>query len=286
MNNTKRYANKNGLKFLKADKGNKPKKEIKDYQFYIRTNKQVAEYKIVAEFIINYIKRTFEMGNDIAETLRALSIQNTNEWMPKLKGSNAEDEEVKLLENAQNQIKYKTLLDQAVERKNKYNENMHKAYEFLWEKCSRAMQNKIAGRRDFEEKILNDPINILKAIKEHSLNYQESRYEMSVILDLLRTFLNTRQKESEPLQEYTRRFKTAKDIMESHKGGPLILTKYIQLSQEYQTDKKRYQNNVSNGIFESIEPNAFKAKYLRKAAKKFYVYIYLEMQTKPNTTQF
>ena len=136
MNNTKRYANKNGRKFQKANKGNKPKKEIKDYQFYIGTNKQAAEYKTAAEFIINYIKRTFEMGIDIAETLRTLTIQNTNKWKPKLKGSKAEDEETKLLENAQNQIKYKTLLDETVKRKNKYNENMYKAYEFLWGKCS------------------------------------------------------------------------------------------------------------------------------------------------------
>ena len=53
------------------------------------------------------------MGNDIAKTLRTLTIQNTNEWMPKLKGSKAEDEETKLLKNAQNQIKYKTFLDEA-----------------------------------------------------------------------------------------------------------------------------------------------------------------------------
>ena len=79
-------------------------KEIKDYQFYIGTNKKEAEYKIAAEFIINYIKRTFKMGNDIAETLRTLIIQNTNERVPKLKGSKAEDEETKLLKNAQNQI--------------------------------------------------------------------------------------------------------------------------------------------------------------------------------------
>ena len=83
---------------------------------------------------------------------------------------------------------------------------------------------------------------------------------MSVILDSLRTFLNTRLKESEPLQEYTRRFKTAKDIIDSHKGGPIILTKYIQLSQEYQTGKERYQNNVTNELFESFKPNPFKAK--------------------------
>ena len=76
------------------------------------------------------------MGNEIAETLRTLTIQNTNKWMPKLKGSRAEDEETKFLENAQNQIEYKTLLDEAVKRKNKYNENMYKVYAFSWEKYS------------------------------------------------------------------------------------------------------------------------------------------------------
>ena len=136
MNNTERYENKNGRKFRKAIKGNKPKKVIKDYQFYIGTNKQAAEYKIAAEFIINYIKRTFEMGNDIVETLRTLTIQNMNKCMPKLKGSKAEDKETRLLENAQNQIEYNTLLDEAVKRKNKYNENMYEAYAFIWEKCS------------------------------------------------------------------------------------------------------------------------------------------------------
>ena len=73
-----------------------------------------------------------------------------------------------------------------------------------------------------------------------------------MIVDSLRTFLNARQK------DYTRRFKTAKDIVESHKGGPIILTKYIQLSQEYKINKENYQNNVTNGIFESIKLNPFK----------------------------
>ena len=64
--------------------------------------------------------------------------------------------------------------------------------------------------------------------------------------------------------------------MESHKGGPIMLTKYAQLSQEYLTEKERYQNNVTNRIFKIIDLNPFKAKYSRKAAKKFYTYEYLE----------
>ena len=50
-------------------KTNKTQKGINDFQFYIGTNKQASEYKIAAEFIINYIKQTFDRDNDIAETL-------------------------------------------------------------------------------------------------------------------------------------------------------------------------------------------------------------------------
>ena len=43
-------------------------------------------------------------------------------------------------------------------------------------------------------------------------------------MDAIRAFFNTKQKKSEPLQDYTRRFKTEKEIMESHIGGPIIQT--------------------------------------------------------------
>ena len=63
-----------------------------DYQFNIRTNKQASEYENASEFMINYIKRTFDCRNDIAETLRTLKTQNTDNWMPTLKMSIAKDQ--------------------------------------------------------------------------------------------------------------------------------------------------------------------------------------------------
>ena len=59
------------------------------------------------------------------------------------------------------------------------------------------MKVKIEARKDFEDDIYNNPVKFLKAIKEHALNYQESIYKMSVILDGFTTFLGTRQKDQE-----------------------------------------------------------------------------------------
>ena len=54
------------------------------------------------------------------------------------------------------------------------------------------MQNKIQTRTNFETNVKNDPIELLKAVKEHALNYQEHRYAMSIVLDSFMTMMPTK----------------------------------------------------------------------------------------------
>jgi hypothetical protein len=48
---------------------------------------------------------------------------------------------------------------------------------------------------------------------------------MVIIMDAFRVFSSTQQKEGESLQDYTKRFKVAEDVLESHLGGLVILKK-------------------------------------------------------------
>ena len=50
---------------------------------------------------------------------------------------------------------------------------------------------------------------------------------MEIIDDALVNFLLLKQKDG-PLYKYFRRFKTANAIVESHLGGPIMFSKYIQ----------------------------------------------------------
>ena len=59
---------------------------------------------------------------------------------------------------------------------------------------------------------------------------------MSKILNALRTMLNLRQKEGESLHDYTKRFKTARDVMRSHIGGPLQLTICVTAMNDYDSN--------------------------------------------------
>ena len=67
--------------------------------------------------------------------------------------------------NKQFDLEFKANLQAFIKRTTTYEENLFKAYAFLWEKCTKGMQNKIASRKDFENRIYNDPINLLTSIK-------------------------------------------------------------------------------------------------------------------------
>ena len=87
---------------------------------------------------------------------------------------------------------------------------------------------------------------------------------MLVILDARRTFLNTKQKDIKTLQDYTKRFKIAKEVLESHIRGPIILTKIVRTIQ-------RYFNLPTQDV--EVEKNR---KYEENVFEQFLAYLYLE----------
>eukprot|EP00957_Ditylum_brightwellii_P009342 706940-Ditylum_brightwellii.AAC.1 len=65
------------------------------------------------------------------------------------------------------------------------------------------MQNKITARTDHESDMYNKPIRLAEVIKEHSHNYEETRYEMAILADAFCAVFTARQKDKENLQGYT-----------------------------------------------------------------------------------
>ncbi|KAL7574114.1 hypothetical protein ACA910_014803 [Epithemia clementina (nom. ined.)] len=192
---------------------------------------------------------------------------NPSKWKPTLKRSlNPGDSKTKeqvMTENKQYEMIFKEELTRYFKRKEILSTNTVKVYAFLWEQCSKSMQMKIESRKDFTSTIEKEPIELLKAIREHALNYQNNKYKMTVILDALRTLVTLKQREDEGLQDYTRRFKTCRDMLESHIGGPIELTKVVKAESGY--DRTKHEEFVKI-IFERFMmyvyiDNADKNKY-------------------------
>jgi hypothetical protein len=127
-----------------------------------------------------------------------------------------------------------------------YTNNIMKAHALFWGKCTKGMRNKIEARSDFKSKIKNNPFELLKAIKEHSMSYQENRNNMLVIWDSLMTLLNTQQKETKSFQDYTKRFWITREVFESQSGGPIILLKPLldnKANKQYAMDMQDHEKN-------------------------------------------
>ena len=68
-------------------------------------------------------------------------------------------------------ITVKAKLDATIKREEIFNNNKTKAYSVIWERFLRGIQSKVEQRTDYKTKIYNDIIALLKAIKEHALNF-------------------------------------------------------------------------------------------------------------------
>ena len=219
-------ARKRGANAGNADKATN-KKHVDDYIYFLGSVRQAADYETTTAYLTNHIMKTFSFGNDVATALTTLQPFDLTPHKPKLQMSTAEDRQEKAAENEQFKMEFLGDYDAYKKRQQALESNMTKAYAFLWTHCAKAMQHKIEGMTDFSTVIDKDPIELLKAIKKHALSYQENRYEMSIISDSLKAFVNLKQKEGESLQDYTKRFKTSREVLETHMGGHIVIPKII-----------------------------------------------------------
>jgi hypothetical protein len=119
------------------------------------------------------------------------------------------------------------------------------------------MQQKIESREEYERDIVNNPINLLKAIREHALNYQDKKYPMVIMMDAFKVFASTRQRDGEALQDYTKRFKVSKDVLESHLGGPVILKKFIMKMDGFKSEIQEDYAVLESTAFEQYSAYLF-----------------------------
>ena len=57
------------------------------------------------------------------------------------------------------------------------------------------------ARKDYDT-IRNDPIGLIKAIKEYAMAYQDTKYPVATILDSMEAYINIKQQNDEDLLDY------------------------------------------------------------------------------------
>ena len=121
-----------GGRFTSKKENNKKKNKLQDHYFYVGSNKQASDFETTYEFLVNYIKRTYTRGNDIAEALRKMENPHTDTWKPSLRISLSTDTDENKREGQQYKLDYKAEFDEYMKRKRTFKENSYKAYAEIW----------------------------------------------------------------------------------------------------------------------------------------------------------
>jgi hypothetical protein len=80
---------------------------------------------------------------------------------------------------------------------------------------------------------------------------------MVIMMDTFKVFASTRQRDGEALQDYTKRFKVSKDVLESHLGGPVILKKFIMKMDGFKSETQEDYAVLASTAFEQYSSYLF-----------------------------
>jgi hypothetical protein len=93
-------------------------------------------------------------------------------------------------------------------RMHELEDNMNKMYSLIYlQHCNNTIQDRIHAHPDFETKIKNDPIELLKAIEILINDLVQARYPYASVTKATTRFMTCRQLENKPLADYVKRFK-------------------------------------------------------------------------------
>ena len=106
---------------------------------------------------------------------------------------------------------------------------------------------------------------------------------MEIIDNALVNFLLLKQKD-EPLYKYVSRFKTAKEIVESHLGGPIMFSKYIKKNDLYDEKDLKIKQELNDKTWEDYV--AYKSLTNANSTKYSHVIRHLKERTSIGKDEF
>lgn len=204
-----------------AKKTDKTENKSGEYKYYIGSAKGASDYDKTTEYLKNYFLTNLEQGDKIARLITTGVEYNFDKDIPTLQeekyvvGETDEEKQSRLHRNKAHLNDYQSKKDRLYDTQIAYKQAKIMAAGEIFGRCTQAMQNKIKGSKGYNPEVWDDPVKLLKLIKEYSMSYDDNQQRMAAAYEAHTNFFKIRQKNGEPLIDYIARFKTARDVLTS-----------------------------------------------------------------------
>ena len=140
--------------------------EIKFYPHGSGKQTQTVTYATVKDNIVSHIQRSYRYGMDVDISLRDLTKKDLTSERPVRQISTETDDDARSLEQDGFDMLYQAEIKHFIERKEALEDNLHKAYALIFGSyCSKAIQSRVEDHPDFESRVRDNPIELLKTIR-------------------------------------------------------------------------------------------------------------------------
>ena len=189
-------------------------KDLGSHVFIIGPNAPTKYHKTKLA-IINHITKEMKNAEDIKWALKHEEEFDMEAEKPETKDNKGNELTIDTTTAAG--LLLKLQLEQYLKRINIYKSNKTTAYGYIIGQCTQAMKNQLEAREDWT--IIEDElIPTLKAIKEITHNYQQSKYYIGTVSKVIRDFFTIKQDDKEPTVQFAKRYRTQKELMEDRFG--------------------------------------------------------------------
>jgi hypothetical protein len=129
----------------------------------IGKERQTVTYQMVKDYIIQLVQKSFRNGKDVADSLRRMEKIGMAKHMLTRKISQKTGTD-KVTEQEGSDMLYKAEINNYTKRRHEFEDNINKTYSLIFlQHFNKTIQDRITGHPEFESKIENDPIELLKA---------------------------------------------------------------------------------------------------------------------------
>ena len=264
--------------------GGEPK--LKGHTYDVGDIKQADKYVKTTDAVVRHIAKEYtNFPQDIKKALEELQEMDWSAIKPMapIKQTILELEEnasaawVKQHTAAEQKLAQEYETDKAIwdekvksfpKRQAHYESNMTRAYDLIIGQCTHTVRDKLKARKDYDQ-VKGNPKLLLKALKEITHNYQDTRYSIAMVYKSIKDFFMLRQEEKESRIEHITRFKNELDIMETQ-HGIFKMQSYVKRHPEYDQGPTQAKKTKKNKEIETDGYNQLVAyAYMRSCDRKF-----------------
>jgi hypothetical protein len=181
----------------------KSDKSVTRWKFHLGTAQQALSYQKIFDHHITELQSTLEHGAELVESMRTLTTYDVDANEPQLLVSTNQDPVIQAIEQKKNNINYQLDMEEYKKFKITWKSNCSIVFGYIWKNCNNAMQSKVKARPEYKTALKdNNVIQLLKLIKEYSLDLESNRLPHEIAHETLQALFTAKQSEVEELSSW------------------------------------------------------------------------------------